>query len=120
MSPPKVLVVEDSLIVAIDVEETLRAEGYDVVGPAATLRRGLELAAAPGLSAALLDVNLGGEQVFPIAAKLREQNIPFIFLTGYDADSSFPETFKGSPCLQKPVENNELLKELSHLCSDSD
>jgi DNA-binding response OmpR family regulator len=97
----RVLVVEDSLLVADLIGDALRDSGCDVVGPASRLMQGLALATVEQLDGALLDVNLGGERCFPIAAALRTRGIPFAFLTGY-GDAALPSEYRNAPRLTKP------------------
>ena len=79
----RVLVVEDTLLVADLIVEELQEVGCMVVGPAPRVERGLALARSERLDGALLDVNLAGELCFPIAELLLAQGVPFAFLTGY-------------------------------------
>lgn len=81
----RVLVVEDEPIVAMCLEDMLIELGCDVVGPAAQLASGLALAEGEALDAAILDINLGGERSYPIAAALRGRGLPYVFASGYGA-----------------------------------
>jgi DNA-binding response OmpR family regulator len=96
-----VLVVEDTALVADLLVEQLQSAGCRVVGPAPRLKQGLALAAPPGLDGALLDVNLAGENCFPIADALAARDVPFVFLTGYGA-TVLPDSYRDVPCLPKP------------------
>ncbi len=105
----RLLVVEDEAMSALMLEDMLTAFGCTVVDVAGTLARGLALAADAELplDGAILDVNLGGEMVFPVADSLVERGIPFIFCTGYGRLS--PETnFAQVPILAKPYQQEEL------------
>jgi CheY-like chemotaxis protein len=86
----KILIVEDMMLVADDLAETLQGWGCEVVGPVSTVRQAVSLVKDQLLDGALLDVNLGQEKVFPVAAELATRKIPFLFLTGYDILSAFP------------------------------
>jgi CheY-like chemotaxis protein len=98
----RVLVVEDESLVAMLLETILEDMGCVPVGPAATVDEGLELAAGDGpLDAALLDVNVAGKQVFPIAEALKARGVPFVFSTGY-GEGGLPDEWRGQPTLQKP------------------
>lgn len=103
----RILVVEDTFMVAEMLVDQLQDCGYQVVGPAAQLKRGLSLAQTEPIDAALLDVNLNGERCFPIAHVLTERSIPFAFLTGYDEAGILPE-FRDVPRLMKPYSAKEL------------
>ena len=97
----RVLVVEDESLVAMLLETILEDMGCETVGPAATIDEGLRLAADPRLDAALLDVNVSGRQVFPIAAALKDRGVPFVFSTGY-GEGGLPDEWRGHATLQKP------------------
>jgi CheY-like chemotaxis protein len=104
----RVLVVEDTLMVAEVLVDQLEGTGCDVVGPAAHLRQGLKLAQTEPLDCALLDVNLNGERCFPIAEVLRKRSIPFAFLTGYGDSGILPE-YRQVPRLTKPYSSRDLM-----------
>ena len=83
----RVLVVEDEIAVAMLVEDELRGAGAEVLGPVPTVGDALRLveaaAADGGISAAVLDINLDGRHVAPVADKLAALGVPFLFATGY-------------------------------------
>ena len=79
----RILLVEDEAVIAFAVEDMLLDLGCEVVGPAFRLDDAQRMAAAEGIDAAILDVNLNEQQSFPIAALLKERGIPFLFATGY-------------------------------------
>jgi CheY-like chemotaxis protein len=106
----RILVVEDMFLVAEDLSDTLQEWGCDVVGPAARVDEALDLVAAERLDGALLDINLGDDRCFPVAAALTINETPFLFLTGYDMPSAFPPEFKSVPRLRKPVDTKLLAK----------
>jgi two-component SAPR family response regulator len=108
-SEHRVLLVEDQMIVAIEVEDMLREFGCIVVGPVGTLKRALRLAQKERLDAAILDVSVDGETIFPVAEELQKRHIPFIFATGY-AEHTLPEKWKGLPHLAKPFKRDQLKK----------
>jgi len=106
----RILVVEDNFLVAENMRELLTARGCDVIGPAARVEVALSLLAANGqVDGSTLDINLGDEDCFPIAAALLERAIPFLFLTGYDNDMSIPAEFRHAPRLSKPVAEQDLI-----------
>ena len=108
----RILVVEDEMMIAMLVEDMLLELGCTVVGPAHGLAEALALAQSePGLDAALLDVNLGGQPVFPVADALREKGVPAIFSTGY-GDAGLRDIDRGSPVLQKPFRAGDLARAL--------
>ena len=101
------LVVEDEPLVAMDLEESLAAAGYDVVGPAGNLAHAKKLIAETAFDAALLDVNLSGHPVDELAAALTQRNIPFAFVTGYGREA-LPHGFAHAVLLSKPFSRNQL------------
>src|SRR3954447_5407903 len=110
----RVLVVEDEPVAAMDVAATLRRAGGEAVGPAYRLDRALRCAAEESFDAALLDVRLGGSQVFPVAEILEGRGVPFIFLTGYQREI-LPERFRDRPFVRKPCPAKRLVASLSEL-----
>lgn len=114
----KILVVEDSYLIAEDVCITLAREGCEIVGPASHLAAGLKLAEAALLpDCALLDINLHGEHCFPIARMLAGRAVPYIFLTGYDDRAIIPPDVHPVAVLGKPLGSNlieEVLRALTH------
>ena len=100
------------MMIAMLVEDMLLELGCSVVGPVHALAEALELARSePGLDAALLDVNLAGQPVFPVADALREKGVPAIFSTGY-GDAGLRDIDRGSPVLQKPFRSGDLARAL--------
>jgi CheY-like chemotaxis protein len=109
----RVLVVEDEMMIAMLVEDMLSDLGCAVVGPAHGLASALDLAQATAeLDVALLDVNLSGQPVFPVADALRARNIPIIFCTGY-GDAGLRDADRGAPVLQKPYRAKDLADTLA-------
>lgn len=98
----------------------LRAQGCDVVGPFSNLETGLTAARSAAIDGAVLDVNLRGYPVFPIADALRARGIPFVFCTGYAASSTVMlRAYDGVPRLEKPFEEATLVEAIRrHFRSD--
>jgi len=105
----RVLVVEDSLLVAEVIAETLEDCGCSVVGPVSRVQRALPLAEHEALHGAVLDVNLAGEFCFPIAEALDARGVPFIFLTGYGDAEALPPRFQARPVVGKPFVPRDLV-----------
>lgn len=99
---PRMLVVEDSALVIMSLEECFDELGWDMVGPATTVADALVLALEDGIDAALLDINLNNEMSWPVASILAERGIPFVFATGYDARMVLPEALQNIPVISKP------------------
>jgi PAS domain S-box-containing protein len=106
---PRVLVVEDEALVGIMIQECLTELGFQIVGPVCTASDALAAAKAGDFDAAILDINLGDGMVYHVAEILTRRHVPFVFVTGYDADS-VDSRFRGIPVLQKPVEREMLQK----------
>ena len=79
----RILVVEDEALIAVMVEDMLSEMGCDVVGPAGTIEQALRLAKAEVLNGAVLDVNVRGERIDPVADALMARGVPVLFATGY-------------------------------------
>jgi CheY-like chemotaxis protein len=88
--------------------------GYEVAGVASRLEEGLARAEAPDFAMAILDVHLNGRDVFPLADRLAERRLPFVFATGYGA-RGIPERHAGRPVLQKPFLPADLGRALAGL-----
>jgi CheY-like chemotaxis protein len=99
----RVLIVEDEALVAMLLEDMLIDAGYAVSGTASAIPQALELVAdsVTDFDVAILDVNLRGMPIFPVAEALVEAGKPFVFATGYGA-GSLPEAWRDRPTLQKP------------------
>ena len=103
----RVLVVEDESLVAMLIEEYLAEFGCIVASSARRVDKGLESIKDLDIGAAVLDVNVAGESVSPIAELLEERHIPFIFASGYGA-RGVEARWAGRPVLQKPFTSNDL------------
>jgi len=110
----RVLVVEDEMMVSMLIEDMLGELGCLVIGPASRLDEAMQLARDAELDCAVLDVNLGGQPIFPLADLLRERGRPFAFATGY-GDAGLRDVDKGSPVLQKPFREGDLARVLGEL-----
>lgn len=110
-----VLLVEDEYLVALDLQIEIERSGATVLGPVGRLAEALELARrATPLDVAVLDVNLHGENVFPVADVLAERGIPFLFATGQDKES-IPERHRVAVRLSKPIILDDLLHHLAEI-----
>jgi PAS domain S-box-containing protein len=108
----RVLIVEDSMLTALDIEAMLRAEGATIAGIAGTLDEAEARLARGGIDAALLDRNLGGTLVDDFARTLDRLGVPFVFMTGYGA-ATIPPDLRGKPVLGKPFETAALTTALA-------
>lgn len=108
----RVFVVEDEGAIAMMIEEMLEELGCEVLASVAQLATALEIARTAQVDLAILDVNLAGERIFPVAEILRERGIPFLFSTGYGA-SGLPSEFAQYPVLRKPFSQNDLQQKVA-------
>jgi len=108
MSTKYILVVEDEFLVALDMETILADAGFEVLGPVGSVVEALRLIGLHQPTAALLDNNLNGQSVGPVAVALNSRNVPFAFVTGNDRES-LPPGFNDSPMVRKPFNPNGLI-----------
>jgi DNA-binding response OmpR family regulator len=112
----RIFVVEDEFLLALVLEDDLASAGYTVVGPYNSLSSAMAASYREAFDIAILDVNLNGEMVYPLADDLIARGMRFIFLTGYVA-SDMPERFRGSNRLPKPYDPAALLREIARVRS---
>jgi len=111
----RVLVVEDEYYIADDIARALRGLGAEVVGPVADRDEALALlAAGERVDAAVLDINLQGEMVYPVAEALTGHGVPFVFATGYD-QAAIPSGYEHVARWQKPFDPDALVRALPTL-----
>lgn len=109
-----ILLVEDQTLIALEIEMALLDAGARVLGPAVRLSRGLEIAQAnlSAIEAAILDIDLNGEDVFPLAALLRANDVPFLFHTGHGTRAALAAEFASVPVCTKPILTRDLIGEV--------
>jgi CheY-like chemotaxis protein len=117
---PRILLAEDELLVADDIEVMLVELGCEVVGPVATVAEVEHLTGAEPLDCALLDVNLRGEQVFSAVPALQARKVPVLLSSGYQNPALFPQEFRQLPVLVKPYGRTELAALLRMACGIRD
>ena len=110
----RLLVVEDEYLIRMLLEDMLADLGYDVAAAVGTMAEAREQAAAGDFTAAILDVNVDGQEIFPVAEILARRGLPFVFVTGY-GEHGLPEPYRGHPALQKPFEAKQLETALAGL-----
>jgi CheY-like chemotaxis protein len=113
-APLQVLVVEDEMVVAMLIEDMVIELGYQVSGIATQVADAIALVERDSFDLAILDVNLNGREVFPLADILEERGVPFMFATAY-GQRGIPERYRGSPVVQKPFSSIDLRKALQGL-----
>lgn len=108
-----ILVVEDDYMVALNLATELQGAGVEVLGPVPDIQGALNLLdAGPAPDGAILDINLGGEMVYPLADILQDRAIPFVFATGYEA-WSIPERYRSLPRQEKPLNLRQIAEVLA-------
>jgi CheY-like chemotaxis protein len=107
-----ILLVEDEAFVAMMMKDLLAEFGFRVVGPFGKVADAIETLDRQHIVGAVLDVNLAGEKVYPLAEQLSGRGIPFVFVTGYACDA-IDDRFAGVPVLQKPVDGATLRRALN-------
>jgi DNA-binding NtrC family response regulator len=108
LSGMRILVVEDEILIAMASADLLADSGCTVAGPVSSVKQGMRLIEQEAIDGAILDINLRGEMVFPLADALAERSIPFVYVTGYG--KLLRACNHGRPVLQKPYSNQQLLK----------
>ncbi len=108
----RVLVVEDELLIATTIEQALERAECTVIGPVPRVAKAVDVARSAAIDVGLLDVNLAGEEVFPVADVLAQRTIPFVFLTGY-APSIVPPSYGHHAILGKPCSLAKLYRTLA-------
>jgi len=103
----RVLLVEDEILVAMMMRDILTELGFAVVGPYSRLAEAMVAAVHEDINAGIIDVNLGGEFVYPVADVLAARKIPFVFVTGYGVES-IDRRFGDVPIIKKPVQRQVL------------
>ena len=100
-STRSILIVEDEPLIAMMLEDFLDSLGHKVRGTCDSVEGALEEVERGGFDLAIFDVNLKGENVWPVATRLREKNVPFVIATGGHVDPPPPE-FNDAPVIEKP------------------
>ncbi len=107
----RILVVEDEAAISLLLEDMLLDFGCEVIGPAARLSAALDAVANEKVDLAILDVNVAGEPIYPVAEALAARSIPFVFSTGYGS-AGIRDAFRDRPVLQKPFAQHDLKQKL--------
>jgi len=118
-SGKRVLVVEDEMLVALGLEDNLKSLGCVVIGPVSNLAQAMHVAETVSADAAILDVNLRGEYVYPAAAILADRGIPFMFCSGFSGSMPFPDRFSGVTRVAKPYTSRIIADALAVLLRQS-
>lgn len=111
----RVLLIEDEITIALLLEDMLGELGCKVIGPVARLGKAIEMAQREALDVAILDVNIDGKEIYPVADELAARRIPFVFCTGYGS-AGLRASYRDRPTLQKPFLRRDLRALLAELC----
>jgi CheY-like chemotaxis protein len=98
-----VFLVEDEVMIRMMVADMLEELGYSVAAEAGEIGEAVKLAQSTAFDLAILDVNVNGKVITPVAELIKARNLPFIFATGYGS-SGLPEDYRDRPALQKPFQ----------------
>jgi len=110
----RVLIVEDEFLVALQLEDDLKSAGAETVGPYGDLVSATAAAKREDFDVAVLDINLNGRLVYPLADELTARETPFVFVSGYGL-SNLPERFRSAPRMAKPYDLAGLIGEIRRL-----
>jgi CheY-like chemotaxis protein len=114
----RILLVEDEMMVALHLESIVAGFGHEVVGPISRLEAALETAQHEELDVAILDVNLDGVEIYPVADALIARGIPCLFTTGYGT-AGVRAAYRHHKILQKPYRSDDLAAAIAELCRTS-
>jgi len=115
----RILIVEDEPVLALGLRRFLVAYGFEVAGCVSSVKAALPIIDEVDCDIAVLDVNLRGESVIPVAEILRQRSCPLVFMSGYGR-SDLPATFADVPLLPKPFDANELVAVLREILAGRD
>jgi CheY-like chemotaxis protein len=116
--PCRVFVVEDEVMIRMLLEDMLADLGYEIAASAGGLEEAVGLARNADFDVAILDVNLNGSAVYPVAEILSARGVPFVFSTGY-GERGMPEPYRDRPTLQKPFQLENLDRALATVAPKS-
>ena len=114
MGRRSLMLVEDEAVVALEMEDVLASAGYEIATCAASVPDALQALRECRPDAAVLDVKLRGEYVFPVADELQAAAIPFLFVTG-ERREILPPQHRASPLLPKPCQSHVLVRAIARL-----
>ncbi|MCR6503060.1 GAF domain-containing protein [Shinella sp. CPCC 101442] len=112
---PSVLIVEDQILIALDLEAMLFGEGLSKVATTSSIKQALAQIEASPPRLAILDINLGPTTSFAVAEELRRRGTPFVFATGYGQGAELPEALADTPIVHKPYSRNAIVAALTAL-----
>lgn len=110
-----ILLVEDEALIAMEIEMSLETFGANVYGPVPDLAEAVAAAETRRFDAAVLDIDLGGDDVFPVARILQRRRVPFLFHTGHGLRRELEQDFPEVPVCKKPMRGDQLARHLAAL-----
>lgn len=113
----RVLIVEDNPLLAFDIKDLMEELGAVPIGPALDLQAGMALLNDSRPDAALLDVDLAGEYVWPLAEELKHRRVPFAFISADCTQEYLPDPYRRMICLEKPATKGEIVEVISELAA---
>lgn len=113
----RILIVEDEMLLAMDLEGVLESWGAQILGPVPSIAKALDVLAEDRPDLATLDINLSGESSRSLAGELKARDIPFVLISGYSDAVSDDDTFKNASFVRKPYDERELLGAMEKLLS---
>lgn len=116
----KILVIEDDYLMAEAVCDLVRDCGYSVAGKVGRVESGLRFVKENEIDGAVVDINLHGDESFPICDLLDQRDIPFFFLSGYDSRIHLPPRYSSAVMLPKPVDYTRFKTALAHVAHASE
>lgn len=111
MKQATILVVEDEALIRMMLVEMVEELGHRIAGEAGDVDSGRRLAETADYDCAILDINLQGDNVLPVAEAVNRRGRPFVFLSGYGS-GGVPDSFKGALVLNKPCSSDALMRAL--------
>lgn len=112
---PSILFAEDEVFIGLETKLLLEDAGYEVIGPVASVVEALKTLESRTPDVALLDVNLNGGRVTPVAERLAARHIPFALLTGYSSETFAEPVLRNAVLLRKPLDEGETVGVLERL-----
>ena len=111
----RLLVVDDEPMLALDVADQLQFHGAQVAAVNSLEDAAAVLASGAALDGAILDIQIGDEEVWPVAEALKRKGTPFVFLSATCGERPLPDEFEGKPFLPKPLDRDSLKDTLRSL-----
>jgi CheY-like chemotaxis protein len=112
----RVFLVEDEYLIRMLLEDMLADLGYEIAAAVGTIAEASDIATNGQIDVAILDINVDGKEIYPVADILAKRGVPFVFVSGY-GEGSLIERYRGRPALQKPFQVDQIKTTLATLLS---